>query len=359
MTDSLKTSDFDYELPESAIAQHPAEPRDSCRLAVLDRASGAVEHARFSDLGRFLKPGDRLVLNNSKVMASRVLGRKDPGGAAVEALLLAPKPGRRVWEALLKPARRLKPGQFLKVREVEGRPEGFNVIEKTEQGTAWLEWTGPQPLDQEALDQIGLPPLPPYIRRSANLTTDPRLDQDRQAYQTIYARLEGSAAAPTAGLHFTQPLLDKLALQGIGLSQVCLHVGLGTFLAVKEEDLHLHHMHSESFEVDSNSANEINSTIRNKGRIIAVGTTSLRVLESAGTAQSGLKSGAGKTELFIKPGYDFSICRGLLTNFHVPRSTLLMLVCALDQRERILKLYEDCLGRGYKFLSYGDAMLIL
>jgi S-adenosylmethionine:tRNA ribosyltransferase-isomerase len=349
----VKTSDFDYELPESAVAQQPAKPRDACRLAVLDRASGRVEHAMFSDIGRFLRPGDCLVLNDSKVLASRVSCIREPGTAKVQALLLRPDPADpRVWEALLKPARRVKGGQFLCAVQGDGK-EGFVLRSKTEAGTAWLEWRGEVPLDEGKLAALGLPPLPPYIRRQEILA------EDREDYQTVFARWPGSAAAPTAGLHFTPSLLERLQRQGIGLAKVTLHVGLGTFLAVKEEDPALHHMHQEDYEVSAEAFEALRQARKKGGRIVAVGTTSLRVLESAADAAGDPGAGRGSTRLYIRPGYRFRATDALVTNFHVPRSTLLMLVSALDSRERILALYQECLNRGYRFLSYGDAMMVL
>jgi S-adenosylmethionine:tRNA ribosyltransferase-isomerase len=251
----------------------------------------------------------------------------------------------------------MKVGQFLRISGKDGKSEGFQVLEKTPEGTAWLQWQGQGLLNQERLDEIGLPPLPPYIRR--NPDGGPELSADRQAYQTVYARQLGSAAAPTAGLHFTPHLLDKLQGQGIGIGRVTLHVGLGTFLPVKEDDPTKHWMHREDYELGRDTIALIERTRAKGGRVVCVGTTSVRVLESACLPEGILKAGQGSTRLFIRPGFSFRTTQGLVTNFHFPKSTLLMLVAAFAGLEKLLALYEDCLTRGYRFLSYGDAMLVL
>lgn len=355
----MKTSDFDYLLPESAVAQEPAEPRDACRLAVLNRATGAVEHTVFSDLARHLSPGDCLVLNDSKVLSCRVPCLKRSGGARVEALLIKPLADRvGAWEALLKPARRVKPGAFLDAVQSPVPGEGFEVLAKTEAGTAHLRWTGARPLDPSVLERIGEPPLPPYIRRRGQ-EAGARIALDRERYQTVYARQFGSAAAPTAGMHFTLPLLERLRQSGVEIATVTLHVGMGTFLPVKEDDPARHLMHQEDYHVSPQASQAVQRARGRNKRVVAVGTTSMRVLESAAAGDGSLQTGFGSTRLFILPGYRFKVVDALITNFHVPRSTLLMLVSAFDQRERVLRLYRECLDLNYRFLSYGDAMLLI
>lgn len=357
----MKTSDFFYNLPQTSIAQFPIEPRESCKLAVLDRLSGRVEHAVFSSLGKFLKRGDCLVLNNSKVLPLRVPCRKTPTGAAVEVLLLKAGPGPDgLMPALLKPGRRAKAGTKLAPVRASDPDFMFLVEGKDPEGVYFLRWTGPKALDLALLEQIGLPPLPPYIRREYFSQDKPDAwDKDRLWYQTVFADPPGSAAAPTAGLHFSPAMLDKLRQDGILIARVTLHVGMGTFLPVKEDDPQKHVIHEEEYEINADACLTINQARENSGRIIAVGTTSLRVVESACDDQGQVFPRIGKTRLYILPGYRFKIAGGLLTNFHIPQSTLIMLVAALDNTRRVLSLYEECLALKYRFLSYGDAMLVL
>jgi S-adenosylmethionine:tRNA ribosyltransferase-isomerase len=350
---SLRTADFDYALPEASIAQQPCSPRDSCRLAVRDRSAGTLEHSRFSRLPEHLRAGDLLVFNDSRVLPARIPCRKREGGGAVEVLLLRQEPSG-AWQALLKPARRVRPGTFLDASLGPGGC-GFMALEKLPEGTARLQWQGPRPLDQALMEQVGLPPLPPYIRRQPG---EPSA-ADREAYQTVFAVHNGSAAAPTAGLHFTPGLIQALKDKGCRFASVTLHVGLGTFLPVKEEDAMAHHMHEEWFSVPPEAARAVNEAKAEGRRVVCVGTTALRTLESGDWSAGSLAPGQGSTRLFIAPGYRFKAADALITNFHVPKSTLLMLVAAFDQREAVLKAYEECLGSGYRFLSYGDAMLFL
>jgi len=350
---SLRTSDFDYALPEASIAQQPCSPRDACRLAVRDRARDTLCHSIFSRLPEHLSAGDLLVLNDSRVLPARIPCRKREGGGAVEVLLLRQEP-EGAWEALLKPARRVRPGTVLDAAlGLAGC--GFEALEKLPEGTARLRWQGPRPLDPGLMEQVGLPPLPPYIRRAAG--QDPAAD--REAYQTVFAARNGSAAAPTAGLHFTAGLMQALRDKGCLFATVTLHVGLGTFLPVKEEDALAHHMHEEWFSIPPEAAAAVNQAKARGSRVVCVGTTALRTLESGDWSSGHLAPGQGSTRLFITPGYRFKAADALVTNFHVPKSTLLMLVSAFDRREAVLKAYQQCLGLGYRFLSYGDAMLIL
>jgi len=350
---SLRTADFDYALPEASIAQQPCSPRDACRLAVRDRAAGSLRHSRFSQLAEHLRAGDLLVLNDSRVLPARIPCHKREGGGAVEVLLLRQEAGG-AWEALLKPAKRVRPGTVLDAALGPGGC-GFTALEKLPEGTARLEWQGPEPLSQGMMEQVGLPPLPPYIRRLSGQDSS----ADREAYQTVFAAHNGSAAAPTAGLHFTPGLIQALKGKGCCFASVTLHVGLGTFLPVKEEDALAHHMHEEWFSISPEAAQAVNAAKAEGRRVVCVGTTALRTLESGDWSAGRLAPGQGSTRLFITPGYRFKAADALITNFHVPKSTLLMLVSAFDQREAVLKAYQECLGLGYRFLSYGDAMLFL
>jgi S-adenosylmethionine:tRNA ribosyltransferase-isomerase len=351
---ALPLSDFDYPLPEASIAQQPCVPRDGCRLAVRNRAADTLSHSLFSRLPEHLRAGDLLVLNDSRVLPGRIPCRKREGGGAVEVLLLRQEPGG-AWEALLKPARRVRPGMHLDAVLGSEPAAGFLVLEKLPEGTARLAWQGSRPLDQAAMEQVGLPPLPPYIHRTLGQDSA----ADREAYQTVFARHPGSAAAPTAGLHFTPGLIQALKDKGCLFTSVTLHVGLGTFLPVKEEDARRHHMHEEWFDIPPSAVQAVNAAKAAGRRVICVGTTALRTLESGDWASGQLAPGQGNTRLFITPGYRFKAADGLITNFHVPRSTLLMLVSAFDRREKVLAAYRECLGLGYRFLSYGDAMLFL
>ena len=323
----MKTSDFFFELPSELIAQDPLKDRSASRLLHLDREDGHITHRQFKDLKDYLLPGDCLVINDTKVLPARLYGRKINTDAAVELLLLKRREGD-VWETLVKPGKKAKPGCRLSFGD------GLLMGEVTE----------------EILDQLGEMPLPPYITHKL---------EDKNRYQTVYARQEGSAAAPTAGLHFTNPLLEEIRSAGVKIAHITLHVGLGTFRPVKVENVKEHHMHSEFYQIDEEQAQTINQTKADGGRIIAVGTTSCRTLESAVDEKGFLHPGSGWTDIFIYPGYSFRIIDGLVTNFHLPESTLLMLVSALAGRERILAAYEEAVKERYRFFSFGDAMLIL
>jgi len=338
----MKVTDFDFYLPEDLIAQEPVEPRDSSRLLVLPKQGGPVENRVFRDVADYLKPGDTLVVNNTKVIPARLFGVKEGTGAKIEVVLLTRLDKDR-WEVLVRPGKRAKPG----TRLVFG--EGIltaRVLDTTEAGGRVLEFSY-QGTFEEVLDKLGQMPLPPYITREL---------ADKNRYQTVYAKVEGSAAAPTAGLHFTPALLDLIRENGINITEIVLHVGLGTFRPVKVEDITRHQMHSEYYSVSPEAAGIINAT---RGRVIAVGTTSARALESAAGEDGVVQAGSGWTDIFIYPGYRFKVIDGLITNFHLPKSTLLMLVCALAGRERILEAYRIAVEERYRFFSFGDAMLIL
>jgi len=340
----LKTSDFDYELPQEYIAQTPVEPRDASRLMVLQRQSGEIEHTTFGEIGSYLRPGDLLVINETRVIPARLYARKIPGGGRAELLLLR-RQDDRTWEALVG-GKRLRAGTQL---QVEGGPRA-EVIKMLSGARRLLRFAEPI---EPFLPQAGHVPLPPYIH-------EPLADPER--YQTVYARTPGSAAAPTAGLHFTPVLIERLTTQGIGFVTLTLHVGLDTFAPVLEEDPRQHRIHTEWCHVPPETAKQINETRRMGGRVIAVGTTSVRALESAARlARPGESVGAmeGISDLFILPGYEFKVVDAMITNFHLPRSTLIMLVSAFAGRERILAAYELAKQLGYRFYSFGDAMLIL
>ncbi len=341
----LRTADFDYDLPPELIAQQPVEPRDHARLMVLQRATQAITHARFYDLPRFLRPGDLLVANQTRVIPARLWGRKVPTGGKVELLLLRAE-AADTWQALVR-GRGLRPGRRIALAA------GFEAEIIADLGGPLRRVRFNQPLDPEALAQVGQVPLPPYIHQ-------PVADPER--YQTVYAREPGSAAAPTAGLHFTPRLLQTLQRQGIGWATVTLHVGLDTFAPVKEEDPRQHRMHTEWCRVPPETAARIRETKARGGRVVAVGTTAVRTLETAALhAPQGqlIAAWEGDTDLFILPGFRFRVVDGLITNFHLPRSTLLMLVSAFAGREFILRAYEEAKAQGYRFFSFGDAMLIL
>jgi S-adenosylmethionine:tRNA ribosyltransferase-isomerase len=341
----MRTADFDYNLPPELIAQEPVEPRDSSRLLVINRADGSITHRSFSDLPEYLQPGDCLVVNETRVMPARLLGTKAASGGAVEILLIAPLPDG-TWEAMVKPGRRLPPGTRVAFDPptmsavIEGAlPEGRRSVR--------LEFTG-DALD--AIRQIGVLPLPPYIHK-------PLADAER--YQTVYSAAERSVAAPTAGLHFTPELLEKIRQGGVELAAVDLTVGPGTFQPVRMDEIEDHIMHSEAFELPAGAAGIINRVRCAGGRVIAVGTTSARVLETKAKADGTVWTGGGATDLFIYPGYKFRAIDALVTNFHLPRSTLLMLVCAFAGRELIMKAYKEAVKEKYRFYSFGDAMVIL
>ncbi|MDA8235965.1 MAG: tRNA preQ1(34) S-adenosylmethionine ribosyltransferase-isomerase QueA [Clostridia bacterium] len=338
----MKVSDFDYYLPEELIAQEPVEPRDASRLLVLAKEAGPVEHRVFRDVVEYLRPDDTLVVNNTKVIPARLFAEKEGTGARIEVVLLTRLDKDR-WEVLVKPGKRARPGTGL----VFG--EGLltaQVVDTTEAGGRILEFSY-QGAFEEVLDRLGQMPLPPYITKEL---------ADKNRYQTVYAKTEGSAAAPTAGLHFTPALLDIIREKGVNVVEVLLHVGLGTFRPVKVEDITQHQMHAEFYSISSETAEIINST---KGRVIAVGTTSVRAVESAAIGGGMVQAGSGWTDIFIYPGYEFKVIDGLITNFHLPKSTLLMLISALAGRERVLDAYRIAVEERYRFFSFGDAMVIL
>lgn len=341
----MKTSDFYYELPEELIAQTPLEPRDSSRLLVLNRQTGAIEHRHFYDILDYLKSGDCLVLNNSRVIPARLYGKRADTGADVELLLLEQKENNR-WETLVKPGKRARAGA--QIIFGDGLLSG-EIKTVQEDGNRIIEFSGTDDIFT-ALDQIGQMPLPPYI-------TEKLCDKER--YQTVYSRDLGSAAAPTAGLHFTQELLQKVRDKGVEIAEVTLHVGLGTFRPVKVDDVTKHHMHSEHYYVPKTAAETINRTKQAGGRIISVGTTSCRTLESVAAKRGGIEACSGNTDIFIYPGFSFQVLDGLITNFHLPESTLIMLVSAFCGYENTLRAYETAVREKYRFFSFGDAMLIL
>lgn len=340
----LKKSDFYFDLPQELIAQDPLEDRSSSRLLVLDKHTGEISHHVFKDIVDYLKPGDCLVLNNTKVIPARLLGEREGTGAHVEVLLLKRKEAD-VWETLVKPGKKCKPGTRLSFGDGLLKAE---VLETVEEGNRLIrfEYEG---IWEEVLDRLGEMPLPPYITHKL---------QDKNRYQTVYAKYEGSAAAPTAGLHFTKELLEQIEAKGITIAYVTLHVGLGTFRPVKEENVLEHHMHSEYYQVPESEAEKINAAKKNGGRIICVGTTSCRTVESAADEQGIVHAGSGNTEIFIYPGYRFKVLDALITNFHLPESTLVMLVSALAGREHVLSAYEEAIRQKYRFFSFGDAMFI-
>lgn len=341
----MNLKDFYYDLPQELIAQDPLEDRASSRLLVLDKTTGDIKHQVFRDILQYLKPNDCLVLNNTKVIPARLLGNKEDTNAGIEVLLLKRKEND-VWETLVKPGKKAKSGT--KIVFGNGLLIG-EVLEVIEDGNRLIKFTY-QGIFEEVLEQLGEMPLPPYI-------THPLADKNR--YQTVYAKYEGSAAAPTAGLHFTKELLQEIQERGISIASVTLHVGLGTFRPVKVEDVTQHHMHSEFYCIDEEAQEKINETRRKGGRIICVGTTSCRTLESAAKKDGSVSAGSGWTDIFIYPGYEFKAVDGLITNFHLPESTLLMLVSALAGREHILAAYEQAVKEKYRFFSFGDAMLLI
>lgn len=341
----MKTSDFYFDLPKELIAQDPLPDRDSSRLLVMNRRTGELEHRIFHDVIEYLEPGDTLVLNNTKVIPARLLGTKDGTGAAVEILLLKRREGD-VWETLVRPGKKLKPGARVTFGNGELKAEILEVVEDGNR-LVHFEYDG---IFEEVLDRLGEMPLPPYITHKL---------QDRNRYQTVYAKYDGSAAAPTAGLHFTKELLEKIEDKGVHIVYVTLHVGLGTFRPVKVEDVTQHHMHTEWYQVTPEAAERINKTHEEGHRVICVGTTSCRTVESAADENGNVKSGADNTSIFIYPGYRFKVMDGLITNFHLPESTLIMLVSAFAGREHILHAYNEAVRERYRFFSFGDAMLIL
>ncbi|MCZ6680035.1 MAG: tRNA preQ1(34) S-adenosylmethionine ribosyltransferase-isomerase QueA [Candidatus Poribacteria bacterium] len=342
----MKLTDYDYDLPEALIAQHPLQQRDQSRLMVIDRATQGIYHSQFSQLGKFLPPGSLLVINNTKVIPARLIGRKIPTGAKVEVLLIRQK-GKNIWEALVKPGKRVTRG----TRVVFG--DGLligQILARSADGIYAVRFRCHGDF-QEILAQVGQIPLPPYIKREPNAA-------DQQGYQCVFAKEEGAVAAPTAGLHFTQELLDRLKRGGVDVVTLTLHVGLGTFQPVKVEHIEAHKMHAEYFEVTQSTVDRINGAKQAGRKIVAVGTTSVRALETV-ASDGGIAPYAGYTDIFIYPAYQFKAVDVLITNFHLPRSTLLMLVSAFAGREFILKAYQEAIAQRYRFFSYGDAMLIL
>lgn len=341
----MKTSDFYYDLPKELIAQDPLEDRSSSRLLVLHRKSGRVEHRVFTDIVEYLKPGDCLVRNNTKVIPARLYGTRVDTGATIELLLLK-RMENDVWETLVKPGKKARKGAVISFGD--GILTG-EIIDVKEDGNRLIQFRY-DGIFEEILDQLGQMPLPPYITHTL---------KDKNRYQTVYAKYEGSAAAPTAGLHFTEELFRKLEEKGVLVANVTLHVGLGTFRPVKVDDVSKHHMHTEFYQVTKEEADKINKAKQAGGRIVCVGTTSCRTIESAADENGVLKPGQGDTDIFIYPGYSFKMMDVLITNFHLPESTLLMLVSALAGKEQVMRVYEEAVQEKYRFFSFGDAMIIL
>lgn len=365
--ESLKISDFDYDLPPEFIAQTPIEPRDASRLLVVQRTSGSLTHRHFRDIGDYLRPGDLLIANQSRVIPARLLGQRAETGGAVEVLLLSERAdlGRDYWETLVRPGRRLREGARILFNDATNTPKlQATVLQRTDAGGRVVHLSVPdQPSIQAAtdpydlltvrhlIDELGRMPLPPYIHEQLN---------DPERYQTVYSRISGSAAAPTAGLHFTPHLLEQLRQQGVRIGFVTLHVGLDTFRPVEHEDVSEHKMHSEEIILDAPTAELINETRKAGGRVIAVGTTSVRVLESVASLHNGpIAAYSGHTRLFITPGYQFKVVDAMITNFHLPRSTLLLLVSAFMGKGLMEQTYQEAIRERYRFFSFGDAMLLL
>lgn len=345
----MNVKEFDYNLPEELIAQHPAEPRDASRLMLLNKINGKIEHKkRFTEIIDELNADDVLVFNDTKVLPARLYGRRSQTGGKVEVLLLTPC-GENRWECLVKPGAKCKKGQVIDFgEEFDGKvPLRATVIEHTDFGGRIIEFTTDGVFD-EIIQELGEMPLPPYIHEKL---------EDKDRYQTVYAREQGSAAAPTAGLHFTPEILEKIKAKGIQLAFVTLHVGLGTFRPVSADNLEDHEMHKEAYSVSEEAANIINKAKETGKRIVAVGTTSVRTLEAA-TVDGKLQAGTNTTQIFIYPGYEFKMVDALITNFHLPQSTLLMLISALAGRESCLAAYEEAVGEQYRFFSFGDVMFI-
>ena len=341
----MKSSDFFYELPQELIAQEPLEKRSNSKLLVLDKKDGAIEHRSFTELSDYLKKGDCLVLNDTRVIPARLLGKREETGGKIEFVLLRQIEGD-VWEVLLKPGKRAKPGSRFTFGNDELRSE---IIEVVEGGNRLVrfEYEG---IFQEVLDRVGIVPLPPYITKKL---------EDSERYQTVYSKYRGSAAAPTAGLHFTKEMLEDLKHKGVELAYITLHVGLGTFRPVKVENVEEHVMHSEYYILNDEAAQTISKAKEGGGRIIAVGTTSCRVLETVSNREGKIEPSHGWTDIFIYPGYQFKIVDAMITNFHLPESTLIMLVSALAGKKNIIKAYHTAVEQRYRFFSFGDAMLII
>ena len=340
----MKTSDFYYDLPHELIAQTPIEKRDTSRLMTLDRATGAVGHHHFYDLPDFLRPGDCLILNNSRVLPARLVGQRLPGGGICEVLLLNDR-GENIWECLVRPGRKLRKGTKLSFGNGELTAE---IVEQLEEGGRLIRFDY-EGIFLEVLEHLGRMPLPPYIKEEL---------QDQERYQTVYSKVLGSAAAPTAGLHFTPELLETIQAKGVKIGYVTLHVGLGTFRPVKEDTIEDHPMHSEYCTIPQETADLINETRANGGRCICVGTTSCRTLESWAAEDGRMEAKSGWTDIYIYPGYKFKVMDGLVTNFHLPESTLIMLVSAFAGREHVLSAYAEAVRERYRFFSFGDAMFI-
>lgn len=341
----MKVSDFDYYLPEELIAQHPTPVRDQSRLLVYHRESKKIEHKIFCQIKEYLMPGDCLVINDTKVIPARLYGVREDTGAKIELLLLEKK-DKDQWQALVKPGKRVKIGSrlvfgngILKGQAIDILEDGSRIIEFDYEG-----------IFEEILDQIGIMPLPPYIHEKL---------EEKERYQTVYSKYAGSSAAPTAGLHFTKELLEEIGKMGVKIARITLHVGLGTFRPVKVEDVKEHKMHYETYNVSQEAADTINQCRKNGGRIIAVGTTSTRTLESVADDKGIIHPGSGKTDIFIYPGYTFKGIDGLITNFHLPKSTLIMLVAAFIGKDEVLNVYKKAVEERYRFFSFGDAMLII
>ena len=340
----MKTSDFYYDLPQELIAQTPLDKRDASRLMTLDRVTGETAHHHFYELPDFLRPGDCLILNDSRVLPARLLGQRLPGGGACEVLLLIDR-GEKTWECLVRPGRKMRTGAKLSFGNGELTAE---VVEELPDGNRMVRFDY-EGIFLEVLEHLGKMPLPPYIKEEL---------QDQERYQTVYSKVVGSAAAPTAGLHFTPELLEKIAAKGVGIGYVTLHVGLGTFRPVKEEEITDHEMHSEYCVISQETADLINRTKANGGRCICVGTTSCRTLESWAAEDGHMEAKAGWTNIYIYPGYQFKVMDALVTNFHLPESTLIMLVSAFAGREHVLAAYQEAVKERYRFFSFGDAMFI-
>ncbi|MBQ6231439.1 MAG: tRNA preQ1(34) S-adenosylmethionine ribosyltransferase-isomerase QueA [Eubacterium sp.] len=341
----MNVSDFNYELPEELIAQDPLLKRSDSRLMVVHRDSGEIEHKHFSDVIDYLNPGDCLVINETKVIPARLMGVKEETGAVIEVLLLKNK-GNNIWETLVKPGKKMKPGTVVSFGD--GILKG-EVMEVVEDGNRLIKFSY-EGIWEEILDNLGEMPLPPYITHKL---------EDKNRYQTVYAKNSGSAAAPTAGLHFTEELLKAIEDKGIKIARLTLHVGLGTFRPVKVEKIEEHHMHSEFYMISEECAEIVNETRRNGGRIISVGTTSTRTLESAADEEGFLKPCSGWTDIFIYPGYRFKCVNSLITNFHLPESTLIMLVSAFYDRKKVLEAYKEAVKERYRFFSFGDASMFI
>nr|WP_297764966.1 tRNA preQ1(34) S-adenosylmethionine ribosyltransferase-isomerase QueA [uncultured Butyrivibrio sp.] len=341
----LSTADYYFDLPKELIAQDPMEKRDECKLLVMDKNTGKVEHHVFNEVINYLEPGDCLVLNNTKVIPARLLGVKEETGAAVEILLLKRKEAD-VWETLVKPGKKLRPGARVSFGDGILKAEIMDIVDEGNRLVKFY-YDG---IWEEVLDKLGEMPLPPYITHKL---------QDKNMYQTVYAKFEGSAAAPTAGLHFTDDLLEKIREKGVDMAFVTLHVGLGTFRPVKVTNVKEHHMHTEWYQVTQEAADKIMKAKESGHRVICVGTTSCRTIESAASEDGTIKASSGDTSIFIYPGYKFKLMDGLITNFHLPESTLVMLVSAFAGREHVLGAYEEAIKERYRFFSFGDACLFV